>query len=257
MEFRKKIRQRNLYDPESSELYKLSRSRLDSFIQCARCFHIDRRLGVDRPATPGYTLNSAVDSLLKNEFDSFRSQGLPHPLQTQFNTDSIPFAHDSMDDWRNVRKGIQVPHTPSGFLVTGAVDDIWINSKGELIIVDYKATSVKDGVTAETHLHSAYCRQLEIYQWLFRQNGFSVSDTAYLVYANGLKNKSAFNSRLEFDLTLLAYQGQSGWVGGKLLEAHSCLQSERIPEPSSYCKHCAYIDNVNKVVRSGSTSSTP
>jgi PD-(D/E)XK nuclease superfamily len=245
MQFEKKIRQRNLYNPESSELYKLSRTRLDSFIQCARCFYLDRRLGVDRPSIPGYTLNSAVDSLLKNEFDSYRSQGLPHPLQTQFKTDSIPFAHDSLDDWRNVRKGIQIPHTPSGFLVTGAVDDIWVNPAGELIIVDYKATSVNAGVTAETHRHPGYCRQLEIYQWLFRQSGFSVSNTAYLVYANGLKNKPTFNNRLEFDLTLLPYQGQSGWVANKLLEAKSCLQGANIPPPSSYCKHCAYVNHVS------------
>ncbi len=254
MDFQKKIRQRNLYDPVSSDLYKLSRSRLDSFIQCARCFYIDRRLGVDRPSTPGYTLNSAVDSLLKSEFDSYRSKGLPHPLQVQYKTDSIPFAHDSIEDWRNVRKGIQIPHTPSGFMVTGAVDDIWVNPAGELIIVDYKATSVKDGVSAETHLHSAYRRQLEIYQWLFRQKGFLVSDTAYLVYANGLKNKSAFNGRLEFELTLLPYQGQAGWVGNRLMDAQSCLQSENIPEPSSYCKHCAYIEHVDTVTRPGAAT---
>ncbi len=245
MEFKKQIRQRNLYDPNSQEPYKLSRSRLDNFIRCARCFYLDRKLGVDHPSIPGYTLNSAVDTLLKNGFDAYRAQKRPHPLQEEYAIDAIPYSHELLDDWRNVRKGITFLHNPSGFLVTGAVDDIWVNSAGELIIVDYKATSVKNGVTPETHLRSGYRRQLEIYQWLFRQNGFNVSNTAYLVYANGLKDRASFDGKLEFDLTLLPYEGQANWVEGKLVQANACLREDHIPQPSPYCEHCAYVEHVN------------
>lgn len=249
MQFEKKIRRRNLYDPDSSEPYKLSRSRLDSFIRCPRCFYLDRRLGVDQPSIPGYTLNSAVDTLLKNEFDTYRTRRLPHPVQTKYGIDALPFAHVSLADWRNVRRGIQCLHQPSGFLVSGAVDDIWVNSDGELLIVDYKATSVNNGVTAETHLRSGYRRQLEIYQWLFRQNGFVVSNTAYLLYANGRKDRADFDGRLEFDLTLLEYEGKSDWVEGKLLEARNCLRSANVPQPSPYCEQCAYVEHVNAQIR--------
>ncbi len=242
--FKKKIRQRNLYAPDSQEPYKLSRSRLDNFIRCARCFYFDRRLGVDHPSIPGYTLNSAVDSLLKNEFDTYREQKTQHPLLAQYGIDAIPFDHELMDDWRNVRKGITTLHQASGFLVTGAVDDIWVNPAGELIVVDYKATSVKKGVTGETHLRSGYRRQLEIYQWLFRQNGFAVSNTGFLVYANGRKDRDSFDGKLEFDMTLLPYEGQTAWVSRKLLQAKACLQSDNMPQPSPYCEHCAYIEHV-------------
>lgn len=244
MQFERKVRQRNLFDPTSSEPYKLSRSRFDSFIQCQRCFYVDRRLGVDRPSIPGYTLNSAVDVLLKNEFDSYRKLQQPHPLQSEYAIDALPFMHERLDEWRNNRRGIQFFHQRSGFLVFGAVDDIWINSQGELLVVDYKATSVKSAITAETHLRSGYRRQLEIYQWLFRQNGFPVSNTAYLVYANGLKDKPAFDSHLEFDLTLLEYQGNADWIENKLVAAGNCLRGKSVPQPSPFCEYCAYVEHV-------------
>lgn len=68
-------RTRNLYDLNSSEPYKLSRSRIEVFMQCPRCFYLDRRLGVDRPPGFPFALNSAVDALLKKEFDLLREKG--------------------------------------------------------------------------------------------------------------------------------------------------------------------------------------
>ena len=56
-------RKRNLFDPNSAEPYKLSRSRLEVYLKCPRCFYLDRRLGIDRPSGPPFTINSAVDTL--------------------------------------------------------------------------------------------------------------------------------------------------------------------------------------------------
>ena len=62
-------RTRNIFDPKSKEPFRLSRSRLELFVDCPRCFYLDRRLGTDRPPGFPFTLNSAVDTLLKKEFD--------------------------------------------------------------------------------------------------------------------------------------------------------------------------------------------
>ena len=64
-------RVRNLFNPKSASVYRLSRSRLENFVNCARCFYLDRRLGIEVPPIPAFTLNSAVDHLLKKEFDGF------------------------------------------------------------------------------------------------------------------------------------------------------------------------------------------
>ena len=51
------IRSRNLYQPNAEKPFKLSRSKVDSFISCRRCFYIDRKLGVGHPPGFPFTLN--------------------------------------------------------------------------------------------------------------------------------------------------------------------------------------------------------
>ena len=67
------------YIPEKGDFYKLSRSKVDFFLNCSRCFYMDRRLGIAQPPGFPFNLNSAVDNLLKNEFDYYRSIKKPHP----------------------------------------------------------------------------------------------------------------------------------------------------------------------------------
>lgn len=63
---------KNLFDPQNKTPFKLSRSKIELFINCPRCFYLDRRLGVGQPPGYPFTLNSAIDKLLKKEFDIHR-----------------------------------------------------------------------------------------------------------------------------------------------------------------------------------------
>ncbi|MBD3329894.1 hypothetical protein GF354_00005, partial [Candidatus Peregrinibacteria bacterium] len=174
-------RTRNLYDPSSKEPFKLSRSKIDLFVECPRCFYIDRRLGTGRPPGYPFSLNSAVDALLKKEFDTHRAAQSAHPLMDAYGIDAVPFEHEKIDEWRENFKGVQFLHETINFIITGAVDDVWINPQKELIVVDYKATAVNKEVTLEDEWKDGYKRQMEVYQWLLRQNGFTVNDTGYFV----------------------------------------------------------------------------
>ena len=49
--------------------FKLSRSRFDEFMSCPRCFYLKVNKGFMSPSTPGWTLNTLTDTLLKKEFD--------------------------------------------------------------------------------------------------------------------------------------------------------------------------------------------
>ncbi|MEK7195231.1 MAG: hypothetical protein AAB655_00890, partial [Patescibacteria group bacterium] len=117
---------------------KLSRSKIDLFIECPRCFWLDVKQGIKPPPPPPYTINSAIDYLLKQEFDIYRGKGTPHPIMVKNNIDAIPYKHEKMNEWRHNFTGVRYHHKPTDFLVTGAVDDVWVNPKGELIVVDYK-----------------------------------------------------------------------------------------------------------------------
>jgi len=182
-----------LFRPDDEGIFKLSRSKIDLFLNCPRCFYLDRRLGVGRPPMFPYTLNSAVDALLKKEFDIHRAKGEAHPMMKHYKIDAIPFKHEKMDEWRNNFTGIQYLHKPTNLLIFGAIDDVWINPDKELIIVDYKSTSKDGDINLDADWQIGYKRQMEIYQWLFRKNDFKVSNIGYFVYANGIKDKEAFD----------------------------------------------------------------
>ncbi len=221
--------------------WRLSRSKIELSIDCPRCFYIDNKLGVARPPGFPFNLNSAVDALLKKEFDVHRMNGSAHPLMEAYGVDAKPFAHPKLDVWRENFKGVEYFHPGTGFTVAGAVDDVWVNPNGELLVVDYKSTSKDEKITAlDQEWHNGYKRQMEIYQWLLRQNGFTVSDTGYFVYANASKDKKAFDGKLEFEVTLIAHVGDAGWVEGALYEVKRILDGSELPAKSPECDFCNY-----------------
>jgi len=210
---------------------------------------LDRKLGVGRPPGYPFSLNVAVDKLLKKEFDIHRAAGTAHPLMEHYGIDAVPYQHEKMDEWRDsLRRGITAPINGTNVVVTGGVDDIWVDSNGQLIIVDYKATSKEEEVTLDEEWQDGYKRQMEIYQWLFRENGFTVSPTGYFVYCNGDTDKEAFDGKLEFDIKLLPYTGDDRWVYGTVNEAISCLNSDTIPESEEDCSNCQYIKARDEVI---------
>lgn len=238
---------KKLFDPSASSSFKLSRSKIDLFVKCPRCFYLDRRLGISQPQGPSFTLNNAVDKLLKKEFDFYRAQQLPHPLMQEYDIDAIPFMHDLLDLWRENFKGIQYHHPATNFIITGAIDDLWINPKGEIIIVDYKATSKPGEISLDDPWKEAYKRQMEIYQWLFRQNGFQVNPTGYFVYCNGIGDKNLFDNKLEFIVKILPYTGNDSWVDTTIKKAFDCLSNNQPPDYSPDCDFCKYNQENAKI----------
>lgn len=234
-------RTRNIFDPGARVSYTLSRTKLDTFLKCPRCFYMDRRLGIGQPPGYPFSLNVAVDKLLKKEFDVHRAAGSSHPLMKAYGLDAIPFQHKKMDEWRDaLGGGVRYLHAPTNLLITGGIDDLWVNSKGELIIVDYKATAKDAEVTLDADWQVGYKRQVEIYQWLFRRNGFKVNNTGFFVYCNGDTDKEAFDAKLEFDIKLLPYEGDDDWVEQSIIDAHKCLVGDALPKGAKDCDFCAY-----------------
>jgi hypothetical protein len=231
--------------------WTLSRSKIDLFMECARCFYLDNKLGVARPPGFPFNLNSAVDALLKKELDTHRANGTQHPLAAAYGLDAIPLVHAKMDEWRDaLRHGVKHVHLTTGLTVRGGVDDIWVNKAGELIVIDYKATSKDSKIESlDEDWHRGYKRQLEIYQWLLRQNGFKVNDMGYWFYANATKDRDAFDGRLDFELTLVPYKGSTDWVEAVLVDLKKCLDSEALPSAGADCDYCRYREAASKVLQ--------
>lgn len=236
------------YKPGQKEPFKLSRSKIELFTQCQRCFWLEARQKIKRPSSPPFRINSAIDTLLKIEFDSYRAKGKQHPWQIEFKVDAKPFAHEHLDRWRHTFTGIQHLDDKTNLLIFGGVDDVWETPKGELVVVDYKATAKDDEIEdlgPEGSWHDQYRRQMEIYQWLLRGEGHKVSDTGYFVYANGISKKDGFFNKVEFRTNIFPYKGSDKWVNPTLNKIKDCLESKDMPAVGTAamggeCEFCAY-----------------
>jgi hypothetical protein len=245
---------KKLFDPNSSEAFPLSRSKIDLFLKCPRCFYLDRKIGISQPSGPQFSLNMAVDVLLKKEFDIHRKNKTLHPFQIKNGIDAIPFDHSDIEVWRNNKQGIRYLHEKTNFEIFGSIDDVWMLPNGELIIVDYKAKATKDDsstflepkikkngeMDTKEMYKIGYKKQIEIYQWLFRKNGFKVSNTSYFIFANAKKDKEAFKDRLDFAKVLIPYEGNDDWVEAAVLGIHECLSKDVLPEADPCCDYCNY-----------------
>ena len=234
------------YIPEKQDLYKLSRSKVDFFLNCPRCFYMDRRLGIVQPPGFPFNLNSAVDNLLKNEFDYYRNLQIPHPYIERLGLNAVPFQHEKLDKWRHNFSGVVYQHKALKLHLFGAVDDLWINlDTEELIVVDYKATSKNSEVNLDADWQIGYKRQMEFYQYLLRNNGFKVSDIGYIIYANGKSDEKEFNKNLSFEEYLFPLACNTDWVDEIIKEIYQCLNSEKLPKSGGGwngegCEQCLY-----------------
>jgi hypothetical protein len=242
-----------VYDASHS-LFKLSRSKFDDFMSCKRCFYLDRVLGIKTPGMPSWALNNAVDQLLKHEFDFYRKEGVSHPVLQKKGYGYIkPYIHDKLDEYRDaLHGGLQYKLPNSNILLSGGIDDLWINTKNnKVVIADYKAQAKEREVTIEGYLsdmyHQGYKKQLEFYAFLLEKNNFSVHDTGFFYVANGRANNNMLIDSLHFDIHIIPYTLDLEWIEPALIEMLDCLNSKIIPEPTPHCENCAFNSEVLKL----------
>ena len=102
------FRKNNTYKYEAGKTFRLSRSGIDSFIKCQRCY-LNKVGNVRILVCLHFPLNSNHDDLMK-KLDIYRKKGEAHPYMEGLGRSLIPFQHENMEDWRNNRKGITYHH---------------------------------------------------------------------------------------------------------------------------------------------------
>lgn len=232
------------YKPGQKTPFKVSRSKIELFTQCPRCFWLDVRVKITRPNSPPFNINKAIDELLKKEFDTFRVKGEPHPMMIEHKINAKPMQHADLETWRHNFTGVFTLHKKTNLHVFGAIDDLWVNDNDELVVVDYKATAKDREVSIDSDWQMSYKRQLEVYQWLLRANGFNVSNTGYFVYTNGRLDLDGFFNKVEFKTKIIPYTGSDSWVEPTLLKMKKVMDGDMPPVGSAAmggpCDFCTY-----------------
>mgnify|MGYP006093528141 FL=1 len=242
-----RTRKGTIYIKGSNTIFRISRSKFSNFLECKRCFYLERVKGLKDPRMPGWSLNSAVDDLLKKEFDEFRKEQKPHSFVKKNKLNLIPYKHSQMDRWRDaLRGGISYLDTNTNIEIHGGIDDIWFDpDKEELVVVDYKAqsnsTPVETGRYLNNIYHQGYKIQMDVYVHILRKMNFKVSETSYFYVCNGDRNYKKFDGKLNFTTTLVPYKTNTSWIDKKITEMKQTLDSENIPEINKSCEKCMYL----------------
>ena len=247
----------------------LSRSAFDEFKKCKRCFYLIRKRGFIEPDTPQFTMNSTTDKLLKKEFDLCRKDQKSHQILIENKLEHVipyknekeakniygdPIIHseskkpyEKMEAWRTNYHGLQTRFKKTNFILYGSVDDIWLDTKNNsLILADYKSQANEKEVAQETYwdedFKQSYQRQLNFYFYLLKQQNLKeiISNDAYLLVVNarGLENK--FDNKLLFESTLIHTKVKDDYLENEIQKMIDVFNSDNVPDSNKLCKNCAY-----------------
>ena len=221
---------------------QLSPNSLNLFLECPHCFWLDKNLGIKRPPSYPYALNSAVDSLLKEEFDAYRAKKLIHPLLEENNIKAHLFPNQRLlNQWRNNLAGIRYFDKDLGATLFGAVDDVLEFDDGKIAPLDYKST----GSTA-ANVYDRFQLQLDTYTFLMEKNGYKTPRKGYLAFYIVDKSKG-FLDRLPFRKEIVEIETNPGDVYEIFKDAVGCLRSAP-PAHSSDCSFAKWLNEARAFV---------
>ena len=245
-------RHRSTFDKQNPLPYELSRSKIENFVRCKACFHLQQVEGIKFPNIPGFNINEATDVLLKRDFDKYRALSEPHPyLVNQGLGHLVPFQHPDFELWtQSLHFGAEgrmnTVHQASNIKLGGGLDDVWLNKEtNQLHIVDYKSTSSKKEdveINLEGQWKQGYKRQMDMYVWIMRRMGFDVSSVGYFLYCDGDRfSDYAFlgdhEASMIFKMTLIPYEVTTDWIEPILMEIKECLLTAETPDHSDGCEY--------------------
>lgn len=218
------------------KLPQLSPNSLNLFLECPHCFWLDKNLGIKRPPPYPYALNSAVDTLLKEEFDTYRAKGLAHPLLAENNIKAKLFPNQKLlNQWRNNFAGIRYFDQQLQATLFGAVDDILeFPSAGsgqvKLAALDYKSTG-----SSAANVYDRFQLQLDTYTFLLEKNGYQTPRKGYLAFYIVDKSRG-FVDRLPFRKEIMEIETNPSDIYEIFKDAVAVLKQNNPPPHSQDCQ---------------------
>ena len=210
---------------------QLSPNSLNLYLECPHCFWLEKKQGIKRPPAYPYALNQAVDTLLKQEFDSYRAKGEVHPLISAHNIPAKLFSNqDLLNQWRSNFVGIRFYDSDLEAALFGAVDDILEFEDGKLAPMDYKSTG-----SAVANVYDRFQLQMDVYTHLLEKNGFLTPKKGYLAFYI-VDKENGFGGRLPFRKELHEIETNPLDIPGIFKEAVALLRRTTPPPHSPDCK---------------------
>ncbi len=220
--------------------YKLSPSSINLMLECERCFWLQVVKKIKRPEGIFPSLPGGMDRILKKHFDKFMEKGeLPPEIREYGLGNGYKLFSDKtkLDIWRSNQKGIQYKDKTSGILLRGAVDNL-LEKEKKLVVLDYKTR----GYPLKEDTHEHYITQMDIYNFLLRQNGYDTEDYAYLLFY--YPREITETGEVIFDTKLIKILTDDKRGEKVFNKAIKILQLEKPPEASADCEFCKWSESI-------------
>lgn len=220
----------------------LSPNSLNLYLECPACFYLDKKIGIRRPPPYPYALNSAVDTLLKEEFDTYRKRREPHPLLVENKISAKLFGDQKLlDQWRDNFQGIRYYDKDLKATFFGAVDDVLEFEGGKLAPLDYKSTGSK-----VANVYDRFQIQLDAYTFLLEKNNFKTNRKGYLAFYI-VDKENGFIDRLPFRKKVIELETNPSDIYDIFKDAVLLLRTDKLPKHSEDCLFGGWLDRVNHV----------
>lgn len=221
---------------------QLSPNSLDLFLECPYCFWLEKKHGIRRPPPYPYALNTAVDILLKEEFDIYRAKGEPHPLLVAHNIPAKLFHNQELlNQWRSNFSGIRYYDADLGASIFGAVDDILEFKDGKLAPLDYKSTG-----SSVPKIYDRFQLQMDVYTYLLEKNGFLTPRKGYLAFYI-VDKKNGFGDKLPFKKELHEIETNPDDIPELFRDAVLLLKQNVPPQHSPDCKFGQWLKDISRL----------
>jgi hypothetical protein len=215
----------------------LSPNSLNLYLECPHCFWLDKNLGIKRPPPYPYALNSAVDALLKEEFDTYRAKNLAHPMLTENNIKAHLFGNQKLlNQWRNNFAGIRFFDEVLQATLFGAVDDVLEFDDAKLAPLDYKSTG-----SSAANVYDRFQLQLDTYTFLMEKNGYQTKRKGYLAFYIVDKSRG-FIDRLPFRKEIMEIETNPSDIYEVFKDAVACLRQASPSPHSSDCQFGKWLE---------------
>lgn len=213
---------------------RLSPSGLNIFLDCHRCFWLERNKNIKRPRGIFPSLPGGMDSVIKVYFDKYRVKNdMPPEVK-----DKLPgklFSNmGTIKRWRSwLQTDLSYEDKTINATLSGALDDC-LTEDGFYIPLDYKTR----GSELIEDPRKYYQTQLDCYCLILDSSGFKTKGIAYLLYFWPVEVFE--KGMIQFKVESIRIETNIDSAKKIFRDAVTCLKQE-IPSASPNCEYCNFV----------------
>lgn len=239
---------KKLYINNNLNPFSLSRSKIDLYFDCNRCFYLDQKFGIKRPHGTPLVINNFVVKHFKNILNKYRRNQRVFPDSLKINKKLIPSNNENLENWNHPFKGISFIDKKTNFKLKANLDDVWqCEDSKKYFPVIIKSTSRKKDINS-TNIWQGYWKQLSLYSYLLSKNSLDISSSGILLYLNASENFPTDLKKIDFEALIFEKNLDLSWIETTLDKIFSMLNSNDVPHDNLNCKYCNYQTNIQEVL---------